>query len=106
MTQIRYLKSAKYTDLDAVHAQCSGPGGLRLSDFMAQKMGLVRKARLRPPSLVASSGAVERGAAEHVSARRGSPALWRSIKSSTFSAHGDVVFSSGFEGLDHGEPLL
>lgn len=40
MTQIDYSKSARYTDLDAVYAQCSGPGGLRLSDFLAQKMGL------------------------------------------------------------------
>lgn len=46
MTQICYEKSAKYTDLDTIYAQCSGPGGLRLSDFMAQKMGLKRGARL------------------------------------------------------------
>lgn len=46
MTQINYVKSAQYTDLDTIYAQCSGPGGLRLSDFMAQKMGLKRGARL------------------------------------------------------------
>ena len=43
---IDYSKSAKYTDLDNIYAQCSGPGGLRLSDFMAQKMGLWPEARL------------------------------------------------------------
>ena len=46
MTQIDYTKSAKYADLDAVYEQCSGPGGLRLSDFMAQKMGVSAGARL------------------------------------------------------------
>ncbi|WP_461210244.1 SAM-dependent methyltransferase [Desulfocurvus sp. DL9XJH121] len=46
MTNIDYTKSARYTDLDLIYAQCSGPGGLRLSDFMAQKMGLTAGARL------------------------------------------------------------
>lgn len=46
MTHISYEKSSRYTDLDAIYAQCSGPGGLKLSDFMAQKMGLAPGARL------------------------------------------------------------
>lgn len=46
MTRIDYSKSTKYTDLDAIYMECSGPGGLRLSDFMAQKMGMEPKARL------------------------------------------------------------
>lgn len=46
MTQIHYTKSARYTDLSGIYEQCSGPGGLRLSDFMAQKMGLTPGARM------------------------------------------------------------
>lgn len=46
MTHIHYTKSARYTDLDTIYAQCSGPGGLRLADFMAQKMDLTPGARL------------------------------------------------------------
>lgn len=46
MTQLNYDKSKQYTDLDTIYAQCSGPGGLRLSDFMARKMGLRTGARL------------------------------------------------------------
>ena len=46
MTQIHYTKSQRYTDLDTIYAQCSGPGGLRLSDFLAQKMGLKPGSRL------------------------------------------------------------
>lgn len=46
MTHITYEKSGKYTDLDMIYAACSGPGGLRLGDFMAQKMGVRPGARL------------------------------------------------------------
>ena len=46
MTHFPTVKSDKYTDLDAIYSQCSGPGGLRLSGFMARKMGLERGARL------------------------------------------------------------
>lgn len=46
MKRTDYTKSEKYTDLDTIYEQCSGPGGLRLSDFMAQKMGLQQGARL------------------------------------------------------------
>jgi cyclopropane fatty-acyl-phospholipid synthase-like methyltransferase len=33
-------RAGKYPDLDQVYAQCSGPGGLRLAEFMALKMGM------------------------------------------------------------------
>lgn len=46
MTHITYKKSNRYTDLDTIYAQCSGPGGLRLADFMAQKMGVTPGARM------------------------------------------------------------
>lgn len=46
MTPIDYTKAAKYTDLDTIYTQVSGPGGLRLADFMAQKMGVTPGARL------------------------------------------------------------
>ena len=35
-----YPKAEKYPDLDAVYAQCSGPGGLRLAEFIADKLDL------------------------------------------------------------------
>ena len=35
-----YVKSIKYTDYDTIYAQCSGPGGLQLAEFMAEKMNL------------------------------------------------------------------
>ena len=35
-----YPKAAKYPDLDAVYAQCSGPGGLKLAEFLGDKMQL------------------------------------------------------------------
>lgn len=40
MEKFNYKKSKKYTDLDTIYAQCSGPGGLRLAEFMAEKMGV------------------------------------------------------------------
>jgi cyclopropane fatty-acyl-phospholipid synthase-like methyltransferase len=40
MEKFNYKKSLKYTDLDTVYAQCSGPGGLQLAEFMAEKMGV------------------------------------------------------------------
>ncbi len=50
MTLISYPKSSKYTDLETIYAQCSGPGGLRLAEFMAQKM------RLQPGDLLLDVG--------------------------------------------------
>ena len=41
-----YERSAKYTDLDAVYSQCSGPGGLKLAEFIAGKLDLKPGMRL------------------------------------------------------------
>ena len=41
-----YIKSGRYTDLDMVYSECSGPGGLQLTEFMAEKMQLQPGARL------------------------------------------------------------
>lgn len=35
-----YRKSGKYTDYNKIHQECSGPGGLRLSELMAEKMSI------------------------------------------------------------------
>ena len=35
-----YEKSNQYTDLETIYAQCSGPGGLKLAEFMAEKLQL------------------------------------------------------------------
>ena len=35
-----YDKSSQYSDLETIYAQCSGPGGLKLAEFMAEKMQL------------------------------------------------------------------
>ena len=41
-----YPKSSNYSNLDQIYAQCSGPGGLQLAEFMASKMGLFPGARV------------------------------------------------------------
>jgi SAM-dependent methyltransferase len=41
-----YTKSGKYTDLGLIYSECSGPGGLQLTEFMAEKMQLRPGARL------------------------------------------------------------
>lgn len=43
---MNYSKSSQYTDLNRIYAECSGPGGLKLAEFMAQKMGLREGAQL------------------------------------------------------------
>ena len=35
-----YPKAEKYPDLEVVYSQCSGPGGLRLAEFIADKLDL------------------------------------------------------------------
>lgn len=40
MSGFQYRKSNKYTDYDTIYEQCSGPGGLQLAEFMAEKMEL------------------------------------------------------------------
>lgn len=44
--QFVYAKSSKYTDLRLIYAECSGPGGLQLTEFMAEKMRVRAGARL------------------------------------------------------------
>ena len=46
MTEFQYVKSGKYTDYDTIYAQCSGPGGLQLAEFMAAKMNLTEGKKL------------------------------------------------------------
>lgn len=46
MYVFEYTRSRKYTDLDVIYSECSGPGGLQLTEFMAEKMQLRRGARL------------------------------------------------------------
>ena len=41
MTTSIYPKAEKYPDLETVYSQCSGPGGLKLAEFLAEKMNLV-----------------------------------------------------------------
>ena len=46
VTQFLYTRSNQYTDLDLIYSECSGPGGLQLTEFMAEKMHLRPGARL------------------------------------------------------------
>jgi len=41
-----YNKSQKYTDYNKIYDNCSGPGGLALSEFMAEKMSIQEGKRL------------------------------------------------------------
>jgi len=41
-----YPKAGKYTDLDEIYAQSSGPGGLKLAEFIADKLDLQSGVRL------------------------------------------------------------
>lgn len=40
MTSASYPRASKYPDLETVYAQCSGPGGLKLAEFLAQKLDI------------------------------------------------------------------
>ncbi|MCB2187878.1 MAG: methyltransferase domain-containing protein [Deltaproteobacteria bacterium] len=46
MPASNYEKSAPYSDLGLIYAECSGPGGLQLAEFLARKMGLQPGGRL------------------------------------------------------------
>jgi cyclopropane fatty-acyl-phospholipid synthase-like methyltransferase len=46
MYEFNYQKSLKYTDYDTIYSQCSGPGGLHLAEFMAEKMGISKGKKL------------------------------------------------------------
>jgi cyclopropane fatty-acyl-phospholipid synthase-like methyltransferase len=41
-----YPRANRYLDLKVIYAQCSGPGGLKLAEFMAEKIGLQANKRL------------------------------------------------------------
>lgn len=41
-----YTKANKYSDLETIYAQCGGPGGLKLAEFIADKMQLQANKRL------------------------------------------------------------
>lgn len=41
-----YARAAKYPDLEAVYSECSGPGGLKLAEFIADRLDLKPDARL------------------------------------------------------------
>lgn len=45
-----YPRADKYSDLDTVYAHCSGPGGLKLTEFLADKLDL------KPDSLLLDIG--------------------------------------------------
>ena len=49
-----YAKAAKYVDLDKIYSECSGPGGLQLAEFIADKMTL--SAHMRVLDIGTSSG--------------------------------------------------
>jgi cyclopropane fatty-acyl-phospholipid synthase-like methyltransferase len=44
--RLAYTKSSKYTDWNTIYSECSGPGGLQLTEFLAEKMRLSAGARL------------------------------------------------------------
>ncbi len=46
MTSTGYPRASKYTDLDVIYAQCSGPGGLRLAEFLADRLELSPRMRV------------------------------------------------------------
>jgi cyclopropane fatty-acyl-phospholipid synthase-like methyltransferase len=46
MSNITYAKSNRYPDLATIYAECSGPGGLQLTEFLAEKMQLAPGKRL------------------------------------------------------------
>lgn len=46
LNNFTYPRASKYPDLETIYTQCSGPGGLKLAEFMAEKMGLKSKKRV------------------------------------------------------------
>ena len=43
---MNYSKSSKYTDMKTIYQECSGPGGLRLAEYIAEKMEIQSGKRL------------------------------------------------------------
>jgi len=37
---MEYVRASKYPDLEEVYSQCSGPGGLKVAEFIAEKLNL------------------------------------------------------------------
>ena len=46
MYDLDYPRANKYPDLETIYSQCGGPGGLKLAEFMAEKMQLQPGKRL------------------------------------------------------------
>ncbi|MFW6238660.1 MAG: SAM-dependent methyltransferase, partial [Halanaerobiales bacterium] len=46
MTEYNYDKALNYSDLKEVYKNCSGPGGLKLTEFLADKMKLEQGKKL------------------------------------------------------------
>ena len=46
MSQYQYEKANKYPDLADIYENCGGPGGLKLSEFLANKMGIREGSKL------------------------------------------------------------
>jgi cyclopropane fatty-acyl-phospholipid synthase-like methyltransferase len=46
MHATKYPKATKYPDYKKIYTHCSGPGGLKLAEFMTEKMGLQSNKRL------------------------------------------------------------
>ena len=44
--KMKYPHASRYTDLKKIYEECSGPGGLELAEYMAEKMGLKPDSRL------------------------------------------------------------
>jgi cyclopropane fatty-acyl-phospholipid synthase-like methyltransferase len=44
--KMEYTKASKYPNLEEVYSQCSGPGGLKLAEFIAEKLMLQSGTRL------------------------------------------------------------
>lgn len=43
---MKYQKSSKYTDLKTIYQECSGPGGLQLAEYMAERMKIAKEKKL------------------------------------------------------------
>lgn len=43
---MNYTKSSKYKDIKTIYQECSGPGGLRLAEYIAEKMNIISGKKL------------------------------------------------------------
>lgn len=44
---MNYKKANKYTDMKTIYQECSGPGGLQLAEYMAEKMKIEKDKKKR-----------------------------------------------------------